>query len=242
MSGRLGVVEDRRPEPFRITTATQSHSDDIGHRQRRYLISMVIRTACFLLAVVFGLGLLDAVHYGALLVTGAYWYGRNLMHAGNPLPLLQALGPIDLPGPEQMQLFRNSGLGVFPGITASDPDSRSVGQGAGEFAPQCLRKAAQREFCRAVRDETGVADGAEGGAEAQDRGRRERAGLIRSTLIAALGSMHDGVPFLEIVSYAFSDDFSAALSAVCLSACAAAGAAAALALVLTVSAAAVCLD
>ena len=46
-----------------------------------------------------------AVLGGALLVTGAYWYGRNLMHAGNPLPLLQALGPIDLPGPEQMQLF-----------------------------------------------------------------------------------------------------------------------------------------
>lgn len=43
----------KEPEPVRITTATRAHSDDIGHRQRRYLISMVIRTACFLLAVVF---------------------------------------------------------------------------------------------------------------------------------------------------------------------------------------------
>ncbi len=43
----------REPEPVRITTATRSHSDDIGRRQRRYLISMAIRTVCFVLAVVF---------------------------------------------------------------------------------------------------------------------------------------------------------------------------------------------
>ena len=43
----------REPEPVRITTATRSHSDDIGGRQRRYVISMAIRTACFVLAVVF---------------------------------------------------------------------------------------------------------------------------------------------------------------------------------------------
>ncbi len=43
----------KEPEPVRITTAAQGHSDDIGHRQRRYLISMLIRTVCFVLAVVF---------------------------------------------------------------------------------------------------------------------------------------------------------------------------------------------
>ena len=41
----------KEPEPVRITSATRSHSDDIGARQRRYVISMTIRTACFLLAV-----------------------------------------------------------------------------------------------------------------------------------------------------------------------------------------------
>jgi hypothetical protein len=41
----------KEPEPVRITTATRSHSDDVGARQRRYLISMGIRTACFLAAV-----------------------------------------------------------------------------------------------------------------------------------------------------------------------------------------------
>jgi uncharacterized membrane protein len=42
----------KEPEPVRITTATRSHSEDIGARQRRYVISMAIRTVCFVLAVV----------------------------------------------------------------------------------------------------------------------------------------------------------------------------------------------
>ncbi|MGA8208651.1 MAG: DUF3099 domain-containing protein [Nocardioidaceae bacterium] len=37
--------------PIRITTAQRSHREDIAGRQRRYLISMGIRTACFVLAV-----------------------------------------------------------------------------------------------------------------------------------------------------------------------------------------------
>ena len=41
-----------QPEPVRITTATRSHSEDIATRQRRYLISMTIRTVCFVLGVV----------------------------------------------------------------------------------------------------------------------------------------------------------------------------------------------
>ena len=39
------------PEVFTITSAAVSHSEELGHRQRRYLISMMIRTACFLAAV-----------------------------------------------------------------------------------------------------------------------------------------------------------------------------------------------
>ena len=43
----------KEPDPVRITTATRSHQEDIAIRQRRYVISMVIRTVCFVLAVVF---------------------------------------------------------------------------------------------------------------------------------------------------------------------------------------------
>jgi hypothetical protein len=42
----------KEPEAVRITSATRGHSDDVGARQRRYVISMAIRTGCFLLAVV----------------------------------------------------------------------------------------------------------------------------------------------------------------------------------------------
>jgi hypothetical protein len=46
----------RDPAPIRITSATRSHSEEIAGRQRRYIISMAIRTVCFLLAVVFAPG------------------------------------------------------------------------------------------------------------------------------------------------------------------------------------------
>ncbi len=38
---------------MRITSATRSHSEDLAGRQRRYIISMSIRTVCFILAIVF---------------------------------------------------------------------------------------------------------------------------------------------------------------------------------------------
>jgi hypothetical protein len=37
----------------------------------------------------------------AALAGGGYWYLRNLIHAGNPLPWVHHLGPINLPAPEQ---------------------------------------------------------------------------------------------------------------------------------------------
>jgi hypothetical protein len=44
----------REAEPVRITTAPQSHHDDIVRRRRRYLISMGVRTACFVGAIFVG--------------------------------------------------------------------------------------------------------------------------------------------------------------------------------------------
>jgi hypothetical protein len=37
----------------------------------------------------------------AALAGGGYWYLRNLVHAGNPLPWIHHLGPIDLAAPQQ---------------------------------------------------------------------------------------------------------------------------------------------
>jgi len=40
------------------------------------------------------------------LLTGGYWYLRNLVVAGNPLPAVESLGPISLPHPERLQIGR----------------------------------------------------------------------------------------------------------------------------------------
>jgi hypothetical protein len=41
----------RETAPVRITTAPTSHHDDIDRRRRRYVVSMAIRTVCFIGAV-----------------------------------------------------------------------------------------------------------------------------------------------------------------------------------------------
>jgi Flp pilus assembly protein TadB len=43
----------RVDDSLRITSASRPRSEDIRGREKRYLISMGIRTACFLLAVLF---------------------------------------------------------------------------------------------------------------------------------------------------------------------------------------------
>ncbi len=47
--------QDRKPrgqEVFSITSAPESHSSELGSREKRYAISMGIRTLCFIGAVI----------------------------------------------------------------------------------------------------------------------------------------------------------------------------------------------
>jgi len=53
--------------PVRITTAASSRAEDISHRQRRYVISMAIRTLCFVGAVLVGPGWLRWVLFAGAL-------------------------------------------------------------------------------------------------------------------------------------------------------------------------------
>ena len=57
-------------EVYTVTDAPKPMSEDIGHRQRRYLISMGIRTGCFLGAVFAGV-LSAPLWVVGLLVVGA---------------------------------------------------------------------------------------------------------------------------------------------------------------------------
>ncbi|NDU75870.1 DUF3099 domain-containing protein [Actinomadura sp. DSM 109109] len=56
----------REPAVYTVTDAPRPMSEDIGHRQRRYLISMGVRTICFVGAV-------------AAAVAGAPWWLALLM-------------------------------------------------------------------------------------------------------------------------------------------------------------------
>ena len=51
-NARSGDSDSASVESFDITSAPKRLSTDLAARQRRYLISMIIRTVCFLLTVV----------------------------------------------------------------------------------------------------------------------------------------------------------------------------------------------
>ncbi len=61
-----GTMAPRDSQSVRITTARTSSAEDLAGRQRRYLMSMAVRTACVIGAVTVGPGLLRW-----LLVAGA---------------------------------------------------------------------------------------------------------------------------------------------------------------------------
>ena len=52
----------------RITTAPESHETEMAHRQKRYMISMGIRTLCFVAAIAVGQGWLRWVLVAAAFV------------------------------------------------------------------------------------------------------------------------------------------------------------------------------
>jgi Mn2+/Fe2+ NRAMP family transporter len=58
----------RRDEAVRITTAAASRDADISARQRRYVVSMGIRTVCFVAAILVGDGWLRWVLVAAALL------------------------------------------------------------------------------------------------------------------------------------------------------------------------------
>ena len=58
----------RDDDAVRITTASASRQQDISHRQRRYVLSMGVRTGCFVAAILVGEGWLRWVLVAAALL------------------------------------------------------------------------------------------------------------------------------------------------------------------------------
>ncbi len=46
------------------------------------------------------------VWIGSALAGGGFWYLRSLVASGNPLPQIESIGPLNLPGPERLQVGR----------------------------------------------------------------------------------------------------------------------------------------
>ena len=42
---------------------------------------------------------------GGVVITCGFWYGRNFVYALNPFPQIRKIGPIHLPGPDQVNLY-----------------------------------------------------------------------------------------------------------------------------------------
>jgi hypothetical protein len=80
----------------RITTAPESHEREMAHRQKRYMISMGIRTLCFVAAVLVGQGWLRWVLVAAAFVLP---YIAVVM-ANTATPRVEGTLP---PGPMQTQ-------------------------------------------------------------------------------------------------------------------------------------------
>lgn len=71
------------------------------------LAPVAMITGAVLVAAVAGRRLRTAaVWLGAVVAGGGWWYLRNLIAAGNPLPQVERLGPVDLPGPDRLQQGR----------------------------------------------------------------------------------------------------------------------------------------
>jgi hypothetical protein len=64
----LGRRRDRDADVVRITNAPQSPEQELGARERRYIISMSIRTLCFVAAILVGGGWLRWVLVAAAFV------------------------------------------------------------------------------------------------------------------------------------------------------------------------------
>src|SRR3954449_13248965 len=64
----VALRRSHRPEVVRITTAPESPEQDMAHRQKRYMISMGIRTLCFVAAILVGPGWLRWVLVAAAFV------------------------------------------------------------------------------------------------------------------------------------------------------------------------------
>jgi hypothetical protein len=78
----------------------------VGTKLTAVAIAAALTVAVIALAPVGRRRVASGWWFGAALAGGGYWYLRNLIATGNPLPQAEHLGPIGLPHPERLQSGR----------------------------------------------------------------------------------------------------------------------------------------
>jgi hypothetical protein len=109
---------DGTPTVYRITGARKGITEDVGARQRRYLISMGVRTVCFVLAIV-----------------ASGWLRWVLVLAAVVLPYVSVVfangGREPSPGPPTTTLLDQRPMLEAPAAPPDDPpESGSPGHGS----------------------------------------------------------------------------------------------------------------
>jgi hypothetical protein len=126
----------------------------------------------------------------AALAAGGYWYLRNLVHSGNPLPWIDDLGPISLPAPEQA-LGGREGHGVLGYLTDgsvwSDWFLPGLHDGLTEFWPLLLALAlAGLALCLLPRRGSFASEASD---ERPDRGSRLRRWADQEDAVLAVAGL-----------------------------------------------------
>ncbi|MFF5259568.1 DUF3099 domain-containing protein [Actinomadura viridis] len=109
----MNVIRRRRAEVYTVTNAPKPMSEDIQYRQRRYLISMSIRTGCFLGAVFAGVAGAPLWLIG-LLVVGAVF-----------LPYISVIFANGGREPQPSARFESPDSPHHKGISGQRPEIRS---------------------------------------------------------------------------------------------------------------------
>jgi hypothetical protein len=96
------VNADRRPG-WPLTAAGLAVGMAVGTKSTALAMAAALTVAVIVLAPVGRRWAAAGWWFAAAVAGGGYWYLRNLIVSGNPLPQLEHLGPISLPHPERLQ-------------------------------------------------------------------------------------------------------------------------------------------
>jgi hypothetical protein len=97
---------DSRPYGWPLAAAGLATGLAVGTKSTALAMAVALTVAVVVLAPVGRRRAAAAWWLLPALAGGGYWYLRNLIAAGNPLPQVESLGPITLPHPERLQSGR----------------------------------------------------------------------------------------------------------------------------------------